>query len=65
MYIGGVPNIQEGLVVSQNFTGCLENLYFNGSNIVSEVKNAYDTGDDWLLMKYKKVNTLYSCPVSI
>ncbi|CAH1403187.1 unnamed protein product [Nezara viridula] len=62
MYIGGVPNIQEGLVVSQNFTGCLENLYFNGTNILSEVKSAYDTGDDWLLMKYKRVNTLYSCP---
>ncbi|KAL1514303.1 hypothetical protein ABEB36_003581 [Hypothenemus hampei] len=58
-YVGGVSNIQEGLVVGQNYTGCIENLYFNSSNVILEVKEAYEYGDSY---KYEKFNILYNCP---
>nr|CAI5863793.1 unnamed protein product [Callosobruchus analis] len=58
-YIGGVPNIQEGLVVVQNYTGCIENLYFNSTNLIYEVKEALQYGESY---KYQKVNTLWTCP---
>lgn len=58
-YIGGVPNIQEGLVVVQNYTGCIENLYFNSTNVIRDVKEAYQYGE---ALKYTKINTLYTCP---
>ncbi|VVC93590.1 unnamed protein product [Leptidea sinapis] len=58
-YIGGVPNFQEGLVVTQNFTGCVENMYLNATNVISKLKEGYDTGEPF---KYQKVNTLYTCP---
>ncbi|XP_051175571.1 neurexin-4 isoform X1 [Leptopilina boulardi] len=58
-YIGGVPNMQEGIVVTQNFTGCIENFYFNTTNIISEVKKAEEYGD---YMRYQRINSLYSCP---
>ncbi|XP_045526116.1 neurexin-4 isoform X1 [Pieris brassicae] len=58
-YIGGVPNFQDGLVVNQNFTGCVENMYLNSTNIIYELKQGYETGEPF---KYQKVNTLYSCP---
>lgn len=64
IFIGGVPNIQDGLLVTQNFTGCLENLYINSSNVIYDIKEAYDSGDEWLMKKYQKFNTIYSCPVS-
>ncbi|XP_063360126.1 neurexin-4 [Cydia amplana] len=59
LYIGGVPNFQEGLVVNQNFTGCIENLYLNATNVIYELKQGYETGESF---KYQKVNTLYDCP---
>ena len=58
-YIGGVPNKQEGLVVTQNFTGCIENFYLNTTNIISEVKEIERYGD---YMRYQRINTVYSCP---
>ncbi|XP_073942606.1 neurexin-4 isoform X2 [Choristoneura fumiferana] len=58
-YIGGVPNFQDGLVVSQNFTGCIENLYLNATNVIYELRQGYETGEAF---KYQKVNTLYDCP---
>jgi hypothetical protein len=60
-YIGGVPNKQDGLIVMQNFTGCMENLYLNTTNVISSIKEATSYGDTYL---YEKVHTLYSCPVS-
>ncbi|XP_060801715.1 neurexin-4 [Amyelois transitella] len=59
VYIGGVPNFQEGLVVNQNFTGCVENLYLNATNVIQDLKAGYDSGEPF---KFEKVNTLYSCP---
>lgn len=61
-YVGGVAYQQEGLVVVQNYTGCVENLYLNSTNLFRNVKEAYSYGTDY---KYEKVNTLWSCPVSI
>lgn len=63
-YIGGVPNKQEGLVVVQNFTGCLENLFFNSTNMMWRVIEAYENDPNWANEKFKKFNVLYSCPVS-
>lgn len=58
-YVGGVPNMQEGLIVQQNFTGCIENLYFNASNFIREMKEAFYEGEN---MRYNKVNVNYNCP---
>lgn len=58
-YLGGVPNIQEGIVVQQNFTGCVENLFLNSSNFIRDVKYAYEAGHTF---RFEKVNTMYSCP---
>jgi len=35
LYIGGVPYVQRGLVVYDNFTGCIENLYLNHTNVIA------------------------------
>ena len=40
IYIGGVPNFRTGLVVRQNFSGCIENILFNYTNVVRAVKDA-------------------------
>lgn len=58
-YIGGVPNKQDGLIVTQNFTGCMENLYLNTTNVIGSVKEATSYGESYL---YERVNTLFSCP---
>ncbi|XP_066998735.1 neurexin-4 [Anabrus simplex] len=58
-YIGGVPNKQEGLVVTQNYTGCMENLYLNSTNMIYEIKQALANGEQFV---YQKINTIYSCP---
>lgn len=62
LYIGGVPNKQEGIVITQNFTGCIENMYLNSTNLIRDIKDAYLEGQS---LRYEKVNTLYTCPVSM
>ncbi len=44
LYIGGVPKVEEGLVVYENFDGCIENMYLNHSNVIAGFKDrlAYD-----------------------
>ncbi|XP_031832226.1 neurexin-4 isoform X3 [Nomia melanderi] len=59
LYIGGVPNKQEGLVVNQNFTGCIENFYLNATSIIHDLRETEITGEN---LRYYRVNTLYSCP---
>ncbi|XP_063218125.1 neurexin-4 [Bacillus rossius redtenbacheri] len=59
LYIGGVPNMQEGLVVVQNFTGCIENLFVNSTNVIRNIKEASTYDVSFL---YVKTNTLYTCP---
>lgn len=58
-YIGGVPNKQDGLVVNQNFTGCIENFYLNATSIIHDLRETEITGEN---LRYYKVNTIYSCP---
>lgn len=59
LYMGGVPNVQEGLIVQQNFSGCLENIYLNSTNFIRTMKESYELGEAYL---YNKVNTIYACP---
>ncbi|XP_072742598.1 neurexin-4 isoform X2 [Anoplolepis gracilipes] len=59
LYFGGVPNKQDGLVVNQNFTGCIENFYLNSTNIIRELKETEIIDEN---LRYYKINTLYSCP---
>ncbi|GBP09577.1 Neurexin-4 [Eumeta japonica] len=59
IYIGGVPNFQEGLVVNQNFTGCIENMYLNATSVIQELKQGYEIGEP---LKFQKINTFFSCP---
>ena len=39
LYIGGVPHVEDGLVVFENFTGCIENMYLNHTNIIRIFSN--------------------------
>ncbi|MCH2613920.1 MAG: LamG domain-containing protein, partial [Opitutales bacterium] len=39
LYIGGVPHVEDGLVVFENFTGCIENMYLNHTNIIRSFSN--------------------------
>ncbi|CAD7082270.1 unnamed protein product [Hermetia illucens] len=59
LYIGGVPNVQEGMVVTQNFSGCIENLFFNNTNFIQTMKEAFQAGES---LRYEKVNSIYACP---
>ncbi|XP_064214176.1 neurexin-4 isoform X2 [Tribolium castaneum] len=59
-YVGGVPNIQEGLEVVQNFTGCIENIYLNATNLIRDLKHANMYNEPAL--RFERVNTLYNCP---
>ena len=47
LYIGGVPYVQRGLVIYENFTGCIENLYLNHTNVIAayrdRIGNPYET----------------------
>ncbi|XP_076366495.1 neurexin-4 isoform X2 [Tachypleus tridentatus] len=55
-YIGGLPNFnQDGLVVAANFTGCVENLFINHTNVVAELK-----ADDGYFFE-KQGEIFYSC----
>lgn len=58
-----MPHLNEGLLINKNFTGCIENLYMNSTNLIYLVKEVYNSGDTWLMQKYQKINTLYTCLV--
>ena len=45
LYIGGVPHVEEGLVVFENFTGCIENMYLNHSNVIAAFKDRFGYED--------------------
>jgi len=57
--------LNEGLLINTNFTGCIENLYMNSTNMIYLVKESYNSGDSWLMQKYQKINTLYTCLVRL
>ncbi|XP_034248929.1 neurexin-4 isoform X1 [Thrips palmi] len=60
-YIGGVPNRQEGLMVNQNFSGCIENLYINSTNIGHEMKVEREYISAYTVPRYYYQHILYSC----
>ncbi|GIX99848.1 neurexin-4 [Caerostris darwini] len=40
IHVGGIQNFnQVGIVSTKNFTGCIENLFFNNTNFISELKD--------------------------
>ena len=47
MYIGGSPHVEDGLVVYQNFTGCIENMYLNHSNVIAAFKDSLGYQDQF------------------
>lgn len=47
------------MVVYQNFTGCIENLYFNSTNFIGHMKWAFEEGEYY---QFEKHNIMYSCP---
>ena len=51
--------MQDGLIVQQNFTGCIENLYLNATNFIRDMKEAFYEGEH---LRYMKVNVNYNCP---
>lgn len=62
MMIGGIPmSLANQVDVQSNFTGCLENLMLNSTNLISEIKvdrNQYQN-------QYTQVgDILYTCRVS-
>ncbi|XP_037041687.1 neurexin-4 isoform X2 [Bradysia coprophila] len=59
LYIGGVPNMQEGMVVQQNYSGCIENLFLNSSNVIRDMKYAYEIGE---YFNYQKIHVGFNCP---
>ena len=62
-YVGGLPVRKTVIGDVSNFTGCIENLYINATNFISEAKEfirQYEYGS-----KYHKTDgILFSCPVS-
>ncbi|XP_018016939.1 neurexin-4 isoform X2 [Hyalella azteca] len=61
-YIGGVPNREPGLVSRVNFTGCLENLFINGTSVVHQMKNPDPHAEYYGKPTYKLINTEFTCP---
>ena len=62
MLIGGIPMLLGSQVdVKSNFTGCLENLMFNSSNIIKEIKSDANQYQN----QYTQVGDIfYTCRVS-
>ncbi|XP_052093811.1 neurexin-4-like isoform X2 [Mytilus californianus] len=60
IYLGGVPTFNvEGITVRHNFTGCLENVVFEGSKMISDAKNripGYTVGNS-------QIATMFSCKI--
>ncbi|XP_042887736.1 neurexin-4-like, partial [Penaeus japonicus] len=62
-YIGGVPNLQPGMVARVNFTGCMENLFINGTAIIPEMRDADDYYSYYYQRpKYTRINISNTCP---
>jgi hypothetical protein len=62
-YIGGVPNVEDGLVIYENFTGCIENMYLNHSNVIAAFKDQFGYDDEFY--NYGWLITLFWCPQHI
>lgn len=47
------------MIVQQNYTGCIENLFLNSTNIIREMKYAFEIGES---LRYDKINIGLNCP---
>ncbi|XP_050739952.1 neurexin-4-like isoform X2 [Eriocheir sinensis] len=66
LYIGGVPNLQLGMKARVNFTGCMENLFINGTAIIPEMLKADDYYSYYYSRpKYTLINTARVCEFGI
>ncbi|CAL4184396.1 unnamed protein product, partial [Meganyctiphanes norvegica] len=65
LYIGGIPTMQKGINSRFNFTGCMENLFINGTAIISEISGTEANENyQWYysIPKYVKYNIGKECP---
>lgn len=62
MYIGAVPNMQPGLKARVNFTGCMENLFINGTSSFKKLREG-GGGFYYGEPEYEKFNLISGCPV--
>ena len=63
LYIGGVPHVEEGLVIFENFTGCIENMYLNHSNVIAGFKSG-GLGIEERFYRQEKIGVvLGGCPI--
>lgn len=46
LYVGGGLHLGAGLVIFDNFTGCIENMYFNHTIVMGQSKNSRDNEDE-------------------
>ena len=60
LYIGGVPYVQRGLVIYENFTGCMENLYLNHSNVFAANADRLGNSYESEVYKYDTIGSLSS-----
>ena len=63
IYIGGAPHVEEGLVVFENFTGCIENMYLNHSNVIASFTKPFYSSE---LTPYEDTGinqVAQSCPI--
>ena len=58
LYIGGVPFVQRGLVVYDNFTGCIENLYLNHTNVIASFQDKLGNYDKNNYVKYENIGNV-------
>ena len=58
LFIGGVPFVQRGLVVYENFTGCIENLYLNHTNVIASFNNKLGIYDRDEYISYEQIGAL-------
>merc|ERR1712038_1079555 len=60
LFIGGVPYVQRGLVIYQNFTGCIENLYLNHTNVIAAYRDRIGNPYETEIYKYDTTGSLSS-----
>lgn len=60
IFLGGVPTFNmDGITVRHNFTGCLENVVYEGSKMITDAKNripGYTVGNS-------QIQTMFSCKI--
>lgn len=61
IYLGGVPTFNvDGITVRQNFTGCLENVVFEGSKMISDAKNMVPG----YMVSNSQIQNMFACQIN-